>query len=215
MRRLLFLVLILALVAGTATAAEWRLGLQGGANNSGLSGDVPSGVSFGRRSAPAAGALVEWRLTGDVWLSLQPMFVGRGTTSQITITGEDKTVAGPTVELDYLAVPVLARIVSGNGHTYVVGGLNPAYLLDARLVDGTTTEDASASLNSFAIAADIGFGVLVPAGRSLLSFEVRYEQSILNLSASGQEEGENSLPVRFRSSGFQFLAGFLWPLGGE
>ena len=86
---------------------------------------------------------------------------------------------------------------------------------DAQLQDGSTTEDLSSDLNSFDLAADFGFGLMVPLGRPTLTFEIRYEQSILNLAGADRQEGDDVLPVRFRSTGFQFMAGLLWPLGGK
>jgi len=215
MRWILVLAAALVLTPISVTAAEWRLGLQGGINSSGLSGDSPSGVSVGKRTGPVAGLIGEIRLGEDVWLSVQPMYLQRGTTTKITVSGQTEKLKGPSLTLDYLAVPILARIVSGNGRTYVMGGVNASFLMDAQLQDGSTTEDLSSDLNSFDLAADFGFGLMVPLGRPTLTFEIRYEQSILNLAGEDRQEGDDVLPVRFRSAGFQFMAGFLWPLGGK
>ncbi len=215
MRRILVLATTLFLVANAATAAEWRLGVQAGANSSGLSGDVPSGVSVGKHSGMVAGMIGEMRLAEDVWLSVQPMYLQRGTTTQLAVAGEAEKIEGPSLAMNYFAVPILARVVSNSGRTYVMGGFNPAFLMDAEMDDGTLTEDVSSAVNSFALAADIGFGVLVPVGGSILSFEARYEQSILNLAADDRQEADDVLPVRFRSTGFQFMAGLMWPLGGK
>ncbi len=215
MRWNLVLTAAILVVAGHAAGGEWRLGLQGGANSSGLSGDTPSGISLGKQSGVAAGLIGEFLLTEDVWLSIQPMYLQRGTTSEIAVSGQEDGIEGPSISLDYVAVPILVRIVSGNQWTYVVGGLNPAFLLDAQQLDGGATEDVMSDLNGFDLSADIGFGLMVPLGRPTLSFEIRYEQSILNLADSGGAEENELLPLRFRSSGFLFMAGLLMPLGGK
>lgn len=215
MRRILILAVVLGLWASSATAAEWRLGLQGGVNNTSLNGDTPSGVKIGKRTGMQAGAIGEFRLNDEVWLSFQPMYQQAGTTTSFRPEGESEDVDGPTLELNYFAIPILARISSSNGRTYVMGGLNPAFLMDAKLQDGDTSEDLSSEFSDFSLAADIAFGYVVPIRRTLLTLEIRYEQSILNLAADGREEGEDVLPERFRSSGFQFMAGLLWPLGGK
>jgi Outer membrane protein beta-barrel domain len=215
MRRILAMAGVLILLAGIASGAEWRFGPQAGVNGSGLKGDSPSGVRVGKKYGLAAGFIGEIRLTGDVWLSVQPLYLERGTTTQISVSGQTEKVEGPSLSMEFVAFPVLARIVSDNGRTYVAGGLNPSFLLDAKLHDGDSSEDLSSAFKGFDLAADIGFGLMVPIGNPTLSFELRYEQSILNLASSSRTEDDDILPVRFRSSGFQFLAGLLWPLGGK
>lgn len=215
MRRILILAVALGVLASSAAAAEWRLGLQGGINSSRLNGDTPSGVSIGKRTGMVAGAIGEVRLTEDVWLSMQPMYQQAGATSTLNDPDQSEEIDGPTLEMNYFAFPILARISSSNGRTYVMGGLNPAFLMDAKLKDDETSEDLSHEFSDFSLAADIAFGYVIPIRRSLLTLEIRYEQSILNLAAEGREGGEDVLPVRFRSTGFQFLAGLLWPLGGK
>ena len=215
MRPILVLAATLILVANSVTAAEWRLGVQAGANSSGLSGDAPSGVSIGKRSGLAAGLIGEVRLREDTWLSVQPMYLQRGATTKIAVSGQEEKLEGPTLSLDYLAIPILVRITSDNGRTYVTGGVNPAFLLEAQLQDGSTNEDAASAMSDFGLAADIGFGVMLPIRRAMLTLELRYEQSILNVASSDRQEPDDGLPVRFRSTGFQFLAGLMWPLGGK
>jgi hypothetical protein len=215
MRRILVLTVALSMIAGSAAASEWHLGLQGGLNNSGVSGDAPSGVSYGKRAGPIVGLVGEFRIADDVWLSLQPMYVQRGTSTLLAIKGQQEKLEGPSVVLDYFAVPILARILSDSGRTYIAGGLNPSFLLTAEQQENGTSEDISGALNGFDLAADISFGLMFPIRRSTLNFEIRYEQSVSNLAASDREDGDDTLPVRFRSSGFQFMAGLMWPLGGR
>ena len=215
MRWNLILATAILLVASHATGGEWRLGFQGGASSTGLSGDAPSGVSMGKKTGMAVGILGEFRLAEDTWLSIQPMYMQRGATTSIAVSGEPEGVEGPSFTLNYLAVPILARIVSGNKWTYVTGGLSPAFLLDAHQDGEGSTQDVTSGLNGFDLSANIGFGLMVPVGRPSLTFEIRYEQSILNLAASESEDDEYVLPTRFRSSGFLFMAGLILPLGGK
>jgi len=215
MRPILAFIAVFLLVTGTAAAGDWNLGLQAGINSSGLSGDTPSGFSFGKKSGLAAGAVAELKIAEDVWLSFQPMYLQRGSSSKISVPDSPEKLEGPTVSLDYVAIPILARIVANSGKTYVTGGLNPAFLLDSSLEEDGVTEDISDAVNGFDLAADIGFGVMLPVGGPTLTFEIRYEQSILNLAAKNRVEGEDTLPVRFRSSGFQFFTGLQWALGGR
>jgi len=170
---------------------------------------------MGKQSGLVAGLIGEFCLSEDVWLSIQPMYLQRGATTTIEVSGQTEGVEGPSVSMNYVAVPILARIVSDNKWTYVMGGLSPAFLLDAKQDEDGVTKDITSGINGFDLSANIGFGLMVPIGRPSLSFEIRYEQSILNLAGSGSEDDDNVLPLRFRSSGFLFMAGLLLPLGGK
>jgi len=64
------------------------------------------------------------------------------------------------------------------------------------------------------VAVLFGAGGLIPIGRPVLTLEARYSQSLTNLN-EGVILSSTNLPARFRSSGFQFLAGMLLPLGGD
>ncbi len=215
MRRITVLTAVLILATTPVTAADWHLGFQAGTNSSGLSGDSPSGVSLGKQTGLAAGLVAEIQVSENVWLSAQPMYLQRGANSTIAVSGQTEKLDGPSISLDYFAIPILAKIASNNGRTYIMGGLNPAFLLDAEIVNGDVTTDAASAVSSFDLAADIGFGVLFPIKRAVLNVEMRYEQSILNLAANNREESDDGFPARFRSSGFQLLAGLMWPLGGK
>jgi hypothetical protein len=62
------------------------------------------------------------------------------------------------------------------------------------------------------VAVNFGFGVMLPLGSPLLTLELRYSQSLLNLSKPEENPAASALPERFRSSGLQLMAGLLWPL---
>lgn len=72
--------------------------------------------------------------------------------------------------------------------------------------------DVKDALTDFDLAVIFGVGRMFPVGRPRITAEIRYSQSLFNLAgdATGQD-----LPVRFRASGFQLLAGVLLPLGGR
>ena len=58
--------------------AQWEIGLIGGLNRSGLSGDKPDNASYRTLITPAFGVLIETRLTSDVRIGLQPQYLQRG-----------------------------------------------------------------------------------------------------------------------------------------
>lgn len=216
MTRLLLSILILVLSAAPSGAAEWRLGVQGGASTSSFSGDKPAKTKYTGYTGVLLGAVADVRVAADAWLSLQPSFQQRGTTSEVSISGRTDPVPGATVELDYLALPVLLRVYTDNARTYAVGGINVGYLVRAEFLPAEgVDQDVEAGLRRWDLSADFGFGVMFPVGKSRLNVELRYEQGILNLVDGETSDEELPFPSRVRHSGFQFLAGFQWPWGGE
>jgi hypothetical protein len=117
--------------------------------------------------------------------------------------------------LAYVTLPVLAKVQALHGRTYVTGGVDVGMLLDATLSGRGPDEDIKTVLNDVDVAALFGFGVVFPLGAPRLTLELRYTQSLLNLSAGGTEPSGAALPDRFRASGFQLLAGMLVRLGGR
>jgi hypothetical protein len=90
--------------------------------------------------------------------------------------------------------------------------LDFGFLTGATLTEGSDERDVKDRVEDFDVAAVFGFGGVVFAGKPNVSLELRYSQSLLNLANASTTE--DALPVRFRSSGFQLLAGVLLPLGG-
>jgi len=215
MSRLLILFLLTFSLAPSTSPAQWTLGFQGGLSNSKLSGDTPSNISYGTHSGFAAGAVVDYALSPDVRLSMQPMYVQRGTTTELSVPDQEEPLEADILELDYFTVPVLLKIVADNGKTYLTGGFSMGFLLDAQLTLDDVSEDASDIVNSFDLAADLGFGIMMPVGRPSITLEIRYEQSLLNLANADRDGSEDDLPARFRCSGWQVMAGMQWPLGGR
>lgn len=205
-----------AMMVASPGLAEFRLGIQGGMNSGKFSGDTPSNVKYTISSGLIIGAVGDFRLSEDAWLSFQPMLQQRGTNSEMSADSSTDPVPGSTIEADYFCLPVLVRIVADNNKIYVLGGLNTGFLMNAELVDTEgNREDVKSSFTSVDLAMDFGFGMMFPVRKSLVNVEIRYEQGLLNLADNNVDPDENGIPVRLRQSGFQFLAGIQWPLGGK
>jgi hypothetical protein len=192
-----------------------NLGLFGGVNQSNLAGDRPPGASHESRTGLAAGLIGEFHLADGVWLSFQPMYLQRGTDVLFRVPGDTSPdTASLTLALDYVTLPVMVKFVSGNGKTYVAGGIDLGYLANAELSGADESEDVKQAYNDFGLAANFAFGAMLPIGRPRLTLEARYSQSILNVNDPDGEVLEE-LPLRSRSSGLQLYAGLLYPLGRE
>jgi hypothetical protein len=213
-RRIVLFSLLLILSVSQAYA-DGAVGFFGGLNMGNLSGDSLPNTSYKGRTGLVVGVMGEFRIAKDVMLGLHPMYVQKGSTPTISPVTEDGDPIENDLRLDYLSVPVLAKIESGNGVTYVTGGLDLAFLMDASLTTSQGESDVKDLLQDIDLSMVFGFGAKIPLGAPLLTLEFRYTQSLLNVADIQGGEYKRGLPVRFRSSGFQLLAGLVFPLGAR
>lgn len=215
MRILYLLIAVLFLFVSSTTLAQGRffVGATGGLSFTHLSGDAPDNASYTSFMGFSGGLIGEYALTDDIRLSVQPSYVRRGTGVAFDVGGEDLRDS-LELSLDYLSIPVMARFVSPRGFWFVNGGLDCGFLMGASLSDRTAggSVDVKNFVNGVDLMMIIGTGVLIKVAPASLSFELRYNQSLLNAGSSDQLAAKAGVPVRFRSAGFQFLAGVLFPL---
>jgi len=214
----IFLILILPLLLSRFAGAQPAVGFWGGLNRAHLSGDAPEDAGYQNRLGLAAGVVGEFNLTKDVKLSLQPMYLQRGSKIAFDVPNQAEPRDSLDVKLNYFSLPVMIKVISGNGKTYVSSGLDFGVLLQAESSDlnqDGETQDIKNLFQDFDLAVNLGFGVMLPVGAPLLTFELRYSQSLLNLSKAEENPEAAALPERFRSTGLQLLAGLLIPIGGK
>jgi len=197
------------------TAGAQRLGIVGGLNRAGIQGDAPLNTQYSGATGFLAGVVFEFSVAQDVFVSFQPQYARRTTGIAFAIEGEEQPRDSLDVALSYVTLPVLAKVQALHGRTYVTGGFDVGMLLDAKLRGRGPDEDIKTVLNDLDVAALFGFGVVFPLGAPQLTVELRYSQSLLNLSAGGMGLSGAALPDRFRAGGFQLLAGMLVRLGGR
>jgi hypothetical protein len=213
MKRASVVIVLALLVVFTGEAnGQVNLGVFGGASLTDLAGDAPLGTKYESTTGFAAGILGEFMLTDDIWLSLQPMYVEKGSDLLVGFRpgGEPDTLG---FSLEYVTLPILLKFVSRNRKTYFAGGIDLGFLAGATLGDDGGSADVEDALNDLDLSADFAFGLMLPIGRPALTLEARYTQSILNVAKQDPEAETGPLPTRFRSSGFQFFGGLVYPLG--
>jgi len=189
------------------------VGLIAGLNSSSIKGDAPQDIQWGGKMGFTIGLVGELRLTDDVNLLVQPTLTSRGSSLAVEVDGMSEPVDSGSVTLDYFTVPVLIKVMAGSGRTFVTSGLDFGFLTGATLTEGSEDTDVKERVEDFDVAINFGFGGVIYTGKPNITMELRYSQSLTNLAKSDTDDG--TLPARFRSSGFQFLAGVLLPLGGS
>jgi hypothetical protein len=199
-----------ALSSGTSWAAA--VGALVGLSRCGIGGDAPPNTEYGDNSRLLGGVQGEIGLGRAVSLSLQPMYVRRSTSLTTVDSTDISSESELDLALDYVAVPVVVKFSAASGRTYVAGGVDIGFLTAARLSGEGLDEEVKDSFNSVDVGALLGFGVVFPIGRPLLTTELRYVQGLVNLA--GDASGAiRDLPDRFHSDGWQLTAGILFPLG--
>ncbi|MBK9228679.1 MAG: PorT family protein [Ignavibacteria bacterium] len=209
MKRILQLLgLLLTFMSLSTASAQTSVGLYGGLSMISLSGDSPELTGYSGNGGYSFGLSGEIGITKDIKLMLQPNYSSYGTMIGYDI-GEEELKDSLELDVSYYRLPVLAKFEALNDYTYFISGLDFGYLNDAKYTDVNQTieeKDISDSFQEFDLAAVFGAGVKIPVSYFIASAEVRYSQSLLNLSSNVPEVQFNSLPSRFRFSGFQIIA---------
>jgi hypothetical protein len=208
---------ILLVICSLATAnAQFTTGIFGGVNNSNLIGDSPPGSSYESDLEYGAGVLVEYNITSDVRISLQPMFQRKGTIIAYSVFNEREPQDSIDININYFSIPILMKVYGGNNLLYVSGGFDIGYKLDAsfKRIGSGTEEDISDSFDDFDIAAIIGVGAQFNIGLFYIFIEARYSQGLGNISSPETDEPDELNPS-FRTAGLQLFAGLTYTIGGS
>jgi len=213
MNRIIYSILLLFFLLGNSLFSQTYVGVSGGIISSSLSGDAPKDASYSGKTGFSGGLIADFVLTEDVVLSIQPRYLQKGSTVSYDV-GEYELRDSLTASLDYFSLPIILKINSLNKRIYFSTGLDFGYLMNSsveNIMDGST-KDVNNLIKSYDISATFGFGVNIPIGSPIISLELKYMQSILNLSDISSTESGTTFPYRFRTSGFQFLTSILFPI---
>ncbi len=207
---------LLFLGSGSASAqgALDEIGVRAGWMRTGLSATyTPSGsdcappgvcivgaASSGRRSAPAAAAFARKRLWQPLSLQLEIQYATKG-----------YAVTQPTLQSDYLEMPVLARLDLRGGHLPVsvhgVAGFAPGVRVHCRLYTQTVGEACSSGNGDddparFEVDRVLGAGVRVGSPDVALNLDLLHATSLTNMKLWGGS------PAHFSST--QIAIGLSW-----
>ena len=213
MNRIIYTILILFILLNISLFSQTYIGATGGLMSSSLSGDAPEDASYSGKTGFSGGLIADFTLTEDIVLSIQPRYLQKGTSVAYDV-GEYELRDSLTATLDYVSLPIMVKITSLNKRIYFSSGLDFGYLMNStveNIVDGST-KDVNELIKNYDISATFGFGVNIPIGSPIISLELRYMQSLLNLSDISSDESGTTFPYRFRTSGFQFLTSILFPI---
>ncbi len=191
----------LALAAGAAPslAQDSGFGVKGGVNlaNQELTGSGAPSTSM--RVAAVAGGFLTLPLGS--WLAVQAegLYTMKG--AKVSVSGIDSTL-----QIDYLEVPLLARVRLGSGHRhyYVAGGVAPAFRVRARAATtfSTSTEelDVSDQVERFDLGVAAGGGMQAGA----LVIDARYTFGLRDIDTDKTDSSRTKNRTIAVTAGFRF-----------
>jgi hypothetical protein len=185
MRSIVTVVVLLLACSGPVSAQRLTKGVRGGVNlTTTATNGEPDGPPPDWQLRSVFGAFVTWRATS--WIDLQPevLYAMKGA------QGEEFDITAKLL-LDYLEVPVLARISRGSLHAtswYLVGGPSFGYLLRARTradFGGATEEiDVLDEVERFDFGLVVGGGI----GFRRMIVDARYTHGLADIDKDASDE---------------------------
>jgi hypothetical protein len=200
----------LSLEDSTHYNASSYIGITVGGDLTSLSGNAPDDAEYAGNTGFLIGMSGEFNITNDITIQFQPLYNSKSSRLLFDV-GEVEMQDSMRLNFGYLKIPISAKFYSKSGSTYFLSGLDLGFLLNSEAYTLENPEekvDLTDKLNSFDVAVLFGFGVNFNLGNNLIFLELRYEQSILNLSDSSDVDKNNYYPDRFRFGGLQLLTGF-------
>jgi hypothetical protein len=207
-------IVVLALLAAAATAqAETRVGVVGGLSlaRMHMSPEDPTG-SFETFTGFAGGAVLDVDLSRHLSLSLEPMYVRKGSDFRIESDGFlfDEGLTG-SLRVDYLELPALLKVRFGDGSVrpYLIGGPTAAYRLSSKSSAMGETVDSKKLFKEWDFGVSAGAGLAFPLGMASGFLEARYGLGLVNVA---EETAENE---SVKNRGVLILAGITLGVGGR
>lgn len=206
-----YLFLILFFLASNLSFGQKSLGLYAGSVTNKFEGDRVTklfDVGFRIKSSASVGLVFDFPIKSDIYITFTPGY--KNISGTIYETNEayndqiDQGIEEPTVpeiidvstmKIQYIALPVLLKIISDNKHWQYMAGLEPAWNFNSKLKDLDTGEDINIDqyIRSISLSAIFGFGYRFKIKKARFAFDLIYTQGLLNLS-EGQKVLEGVVP---------------------
>jgi hypothetical protein len=199
MRRILPIALLGLAIAVPSAAQDGGVGVKGGVNfaNQALTGTGAPSTSM--RVAAVGGGFVTLPLAPWLALQCEGLYTMKG--AKVSVSGINSTL-----QIDYLEVPLLARVRLGSGHRhyYVAGGVAPAFRLRARSATtfSTSTEelDVADQVEPFDLGVAAGGGMQSGA----LVIDARYTFGLRDIDTDKTDATRTKNRTVAVTAGFRF-----------
>jgi hypothetical protein len=206
----LMLIVILLVVITQPIHAQFSIGMLGVMSSSDISGSAPSGTVYTGRTGLGGGFIFDYKITNDITLSLQPMYLPRGTTVSYDLPSYEEELDSLDAKFSYITIPIMIK-VKASKVVYVTSGFDFGFLQSATKtnINLDSEEDISDNIKSTDISVNFGVGFTFDVASFNLFFEGRYSQGLLNASKY-PENNEDDISSDFKNTGMQLLFGALY-----
>lgn len=206
----LVLATVLVLLIAQPIQAQFSVGLLGNLSSADISGSAPSGTIYSGRSGLGGGLILDYKVTDEVTISLQPMFLPKGTTISYDLPSYEEEHDSVDAKFSYITIPIMAK-VRASKVVYVTGGFDVGFLQSATatLINVDGEKDIVDNITSTDLSVNFGVGFTFEVASFNLFFEGRYSQGLFNAS-NFPENNESDISSDFKNTGTQLLFGALY-----
>jgi hypothetical protein len=205
------IILFSTILLSVNSFAQLYTSFWGGVNSSSFGGNPPKDASYESIYGYTFGANMDFQLTNDVIVSLEPSFEQKG--SDIVFGDEEKlldTVLHYTVNQDYYGLAVVFKIVTER--FFVGSGVSFQLLSSANLTFQSNEKDIKDKFLDYDAVAFFNLGYKIPLGGPYWFFEIRYLQGLVNIYTGEQEITDEIYLSNYKSRGLKLTTGIMIPL---
>jgi hypothetical protein len=191
--------------------AQFDASAWAGVNRSSFGGNPPKDANYESIYGFAFGADLDYHLTKDVVIALEPSFEQSG--SDIVFGNEENlldTVITYTIKQNYFGLGLLFKI--NTERFYVGAGLNFQLLSSANLEHNSNDTDIKDKFLNYNIVSFFNVGYKIPIGSPTLFIELRYLQGLVNIYSGDKEYDSDKYIANFKSTGLRLSTGIMFPL---
>ena len=201
---------MLLIIVTQPTQAQFSVGLLGDLSSSNISGSAPSGTKYTGRTGLGGGLILDYKVTDEVTVSLQPMFLPKGTTISYDLKSYEEERDSVDAKLSYITIPLMVK-VNATKVVYVTGGFDVGFLQSATttMINVEGEKDISENIESMDISVNFGVGFTFQVSSFNLFFEGRYSQGLFNAS-NFSDDNDKDISSDFKNTGMQLLFGALY-----
>lgn len=208
-RRSFFIILISTFTLGLS--AQVKIGVLGGLNSSSLFGDAPESAKYKSAMGIYTGIQLDFYVHKNVAISIQPSYSSEGAKLFYNVQGNPELVDSGKIGINYVRIPLLAKINFNNDRFYALAGFDVGMLMDAAVnLNNQEEEDISEPLENIDYSFHTGVGYRWNLKTITLFLEARYTVGIKNIS--DDVENNRSYAPRVKNSGLKLLFGVEIPL---
>jgi len=209
MKRFVFIFCFVGLFY-TSAFGQIELGAYAGLDNSKLYGDKIPRTKYKSKIGFQLGASVDIPISDLISLSIQPGYIKNGSKIQVPDTVENEYKDSISFDINYLQLPIYIKIQSKSKRLYFSSGLEILYGLSLKAENELQEIDITQEMNRLNLSLAFGLGYKIPIRKSILYFEVRYAQGLINVAKPAPED-EYYLP-RVKLGGLKLVTGFQIPI---